>query len=243
MEHSDIGTRMKGYEDINRYYLTKRMPMIIRVDGKSFHTYTKNCKKPFDEKFRYAMFETGKALLNEIQGSKLAYFQSDEISILATDYEELNTQAWFDKNLQKIVSVSASIATAAFNNPIHNDLNKDEMALFDSRVFVLPKEEVCNYFLWRQQDATRNSIQGLGQFHFSHKELHKLSCNQIQDKLFKEKFINWNDIQTWMKRGICLYKKAISRKIDNNDVIRTTIVEDLEIPIFSQDRNYIEKWL
>lgn len=243
MEHSDLGTRMKKYEDINRFYLTRRMPMIIRVDGKAFHSYTKGFKKPYDETFVNTMVETGKALMTEIQGSKLAYIQSDEISILATDYEELNTQAWFDKNLQKIVSVSAAVATARFNFIRYNGCNKN-LPTFDSRAFVVPKEEVCNYFIWRQQDATRNSIQGLGQFHFSHKELHNLSCNQIQDKVFKEKAINWNDMQIWMKRGICLYKKqGCIIHLPTDEIPRTGIIEDREIPIFTQDRTYIEKWL
>jgi len=119
----------------------------------------------------------------------------------------------------------------------------DSDGLFDSRAFILPKEEVCNYFIWRMQDCTRNSIQSLGQANFSHKEMHGLNNDQVQEKLFQEKKINWNDLDVWKKRGVCLYKKQVSKNIDGHDCIRTEIVEDFEIPIFTQDRNYIEKWL
>jgi len=246
-ENDSLGSRMKAYEEVNLHYLTRRMPLIIRVDGKAFHTLTRKYQfeKPFDLNFMEAMIETGKGLLNEIQGSKLAYIQSDEISILATDYENLETQSWFDKNLQKMVSVSASVATMCFNNYIHNLIKCDSNALFDSRIFVLPKEEVCNYAIWRQKDCTRNSIQGLGQANFSHKEMSGLNNDQVQEKLFQERKINWNDFETWKKRGVCLYKKTVQKTVPNiaEPVMRTEIEVDWEIPIFTQDRNYVEKWL
>jgi tRNA(His) 5'-end guanylyltransferase len=249
IETDSLGNRMKQYEEVNLHYLTRRMPLIIRVDGKAFHGFTKRSgfQKPFDEDFAMAMVDTGKGLLEEIQGSKLAYIQSDEISILATDYENIDTQTWFEKNLQKIVSISASIATICFNKCfIFLNLKAPEISdcgLFDSRAFVLPKEEVCNYFIWRQNDCTRNSIQGLGQANFSHKEMSGLNNEQVQEKLFKEKGINWNNIDIWKKRGICLYKEQVAKTVDGYDVVRTEIIEDRGIPIFTQDRNYIERWI
>lgn len=246
MDTSDLGTRMKEYESVNQYNLLRRMPFIIRLDGKSFHTFTKKIKfqKPFDENMMKAMIMAATKLIEEIQGSKLAYVQSDEISIMAIDYENINTQAWFDKNLQKMVSVSASIASIYFNDYLKKmSLSIDEYGLFDSRSFVLPKEEVCNYFIWRQSDSVRNSIQGLGQAYFSHKQLHKLNCNQIQEKLFQENQINWDKIEIWKKRGICLYKRQVEKEQYGTKIFRTEIVEDWEIPIFTQDRNYIEKWI
>ena len=256
-----LGNRMKEYEYVTRTYLTRRMPAIIRVDMKAGHTFTRGLKKPWDEIFTSCMDITALRMCQNIQGAKCAYVQSDEISILLTDYDNLNTDAWFDKNVLKMASVSASLATRFFNENfyvctkengnIYDELvkmgretyedyqydltlrNKVFSALFDSRVFVLPKEEVCNYFIWRQQDAVRNSIQSVGQANFSHKELQNLSCDQIQDKLFLEKGINWNNFQIKYKRGVFIYKKNGENdwKIDEN------------MPILTQDRDYINRFV
>jgi tRNA(His) 5'-end guanylyltransferase len=169
MDKTSLGDRMKSFEDVWRFSLTPRMPLIIRVDGRAFHTLTKQMhfKKPYDILFMNAMVAAGRDLFEDIQGVKLVYIQSDEISVFANDYEKLETQAWFDKNLQKIVSVSASVATRGFNRYCRKGIIKPfgvEEGTFDSRAFVLPKEEVCNYLIWRQKDATRNSIQGFKQF-------------------------------------------------------------------------------
>jgi len=250
-DNDSLGNRMKAYEEVNLHRLIRRMPLIIRVDGKAFHTLTKKMRfeKPFDKNMMDAMADTARTLIAEIQGSKLAYVQSDEISILATDYEDLETQAWFDKNLQKIVSVSASVATSNFNMYMRTVDDQLPDGLFDSRAFVLPKEEVCNYLIWRQKDATRNSIQGVGQANFSHKEISGLNNDHLQEKMFQEKQINWNDFDTWKKRGVCLYKVPVTKTVKNfitgveEPVIRTEIKIDWEIPIFTQDRNYVGKWL
>lgn len=248
--------RMKDYENVNRFYLTRRTPMIIRIDGRAFHTFCKGLKKPYDRIFAESMQATTLNLCKNIEGCKLAYTQSDEISLLLTDYDELETQAWFDKNLQKIVSISASLATLYFNKSF-NDLseewferyyeawnnseeddkyfgtlcNRQFTATFDSRAFCLPKEEVANYYIWRQKDATRNSINSLAQANFSHKSLQGLNVNQVQDKLVNEKGINWNDQLTEFKRGICCIKTEEGWKIDK------------EIPVFTEDRNYIERFI
>ena len=277
MDKTTLGDRMKNnYENISRYYLTRRMPVIIRIDGKAFHTFTRGFKKPFDDVLVKTMQETMKYLCENIQGCVLGYTQSDEISLVLTDYAELTTDAWFGNNLQKMCSVSASMATMAFNKFFsHNveDLESDlaqehetdgmtelvknmlsyyriyrialkKGAMFDSRVFTIPREEVCNYLLWRQQDATRNSIQSVGQANFSQKQLHGKSCNDIQDMLMLQKGINWNGYPTTLKRGSCCIKTVIQDPdIDIKDgtypVTRWAI--DNEIPIFSQDRNYVEK--
>jgi len=238
-EKDSLGDRMKGYEDAYRVYLTGRLPLIIRIDGKAFHTYTRGFIRPFDPDFMELMLKTTLELCEEIQGVKLAYWQSDEISLLITDYDTLTTQAPYDKNLQKLTSISASIATAAFNyeanqanNRMFEYVTQDKFkpkACFDSRAFVLPHAEVCNYFLWRQQDATRNSINSVGQSQFSPKQLHGLSTDMVQDLLFKEKGINWNDLPVINKRGACVIK------VDGKWAV------DREIPIFSQDREYINR--
>lgn len=275
MDKTTLGDRMKNnYENISRYYLTRRMPIIIRMDMKAGHTFTKGMKKPFDDIFVKTMQDTMKYLCENIQGCVLGYTQSDEISLVLTDYAELTTDAWFSNNLQKMCSISASMATLTFNKAfndnivkyIDNNLDADrgvtkdlteytkilinarnKGAMFDSRVFTIPKEEVCNALIWRQQDATRNSIQSVGQVNFSQKELHGKSCNNIQDMLMTQKGINWNDYSTTLKRGSCCIKidDGITKYDEVGNICgytqRSKWVIDNEIPIFSQDRNYVEK--
>jgi len=258
-----LGNRMKDYEDVSRIYLTKRCPLIIRIDGKAFHTFTRGLKKPFDLLFMEAMQLTAKKLCETVTGCKLAYIQSDEISLLLIDYDTLDTQPWFDKNLQKLVSVSASIATLAFNKAFEQKADafisgfkdkqhvteeesgylsalsacKNKGAMFDARAFILPKEEVCNYFIWRQQDATRNSILSVAQSVFSVEEMHGKKCDVLQDMLFTRKGINWNDLSATEKRGSCIVKTVVNK----NGAERDKWVIDNDIPIFTKDKNYIDK--
>lgn len=234
-----FGDRMKGYENTYRIKLPKRLPIIIRIDGKSFHTYTRGMKKPFDEDLTNAMWETCKYLTANVMGCKLAYHQSDEISLLLTNYDKLTTESWFDNNLQKIVSIAASLATARFNEIMRYSYPEKQLALFDARVWVLPHDEVCNYFLWRQQDATKNSISMVAQANFPHKQLQKLNGKQMQDKLMLEKGINWNDLEVWKKRGVCITKQYYKK----SEALRSKWEVDLETPIFSQNRDYIEQYV
>ena len=230
-----LGDRMKNnYESVFKSKLTRRTPVIIRLDGKAFHTLTRGMKKPYDTGLMNTMQSTMKFLCENIQGCKIGYTQSDEITLLLTDYDTIETDAWFSYEVQKICSISSSMATLEFNKQfrINTDYeSKYDRAMFDSRVFNIPKEEVCNCFVWRQQDATRNAIQLLGQSEFSQKELHKKSCNDIQDMLMTKKNINFNDERTDFKRGSCCYKK------DGVWII------DKEIPIFTKDREFIERWV
>jgi len=253
MSKDNLGDRMKGYENIERKYLTKRMPTLIRLDGKAFHSFTKGFQRPFDMVLMKSMWETAKYLCKNVMGCKIAYTQSDEITLLLTDYDQLTTQAWFDKNIQKMVSVSASMTTMAFNRVFKElayqyfedneggsiyDL-RNGVAMFDSRVYNIPKEEVCNAFIWRQQDATRNAIQMVGQANFSYKQLQNKTCNQIQEMLFQEKEINFNDLPTFQKRGACIVKEHYNK----DGVVRSRWIVDENIPIFTQDRDYIEKYI
>jgi tRNA(His) 5'-end guanylyltransferase len=155
-----LGDRMKEfYENRTRYMLPRRTFTILRIDGKAFHSYTRGLKRPFDDKLMNDMDETAKFLCKEIQGTKLAYVQSDEISLVLTDFDDLKTDAWYDGNLSKMVSVSASLATAKFN-----ELRPGKLAFFDSRVFTIPYQaEVENYLIWRQNDASRNSVSAVAQ--------------------------------------------------------------------------------
>ncbi|AFQ96452.1 putative tRNA-His guanylyltransferase [Bacillus phage vB_BceM_Bc431v3] len=230
-----FGNRMKGYENAYRIKLPQRMPVIVRIDGKAFHTYTKGMKRPFDENLADAMWETCMYLAEEVMGCKLAYTQSDEISLLITNYDKLTTQSWFDNNLQKIVSVAASLATAKFNEIMGIYYPKRGLALFDARAWVLPQDEVNNYFLWRQQDATKNSISMVAQANFPHKSLQGLNGKQMQDKLMLEKNLNWNDLPVWQKRGVCIVKEVYTK----NGALRSRWAVDDNTPVFSQDTDYI----
>ncbi|AHN66639.1 tRNA-His guanylyltransferase [Bacillus phage Bcp1] len=230
-----FGNRMKGYENAYRTKLPQRMPVIVRIDGKAFHTYTKGMNRPFDSTLAYTMWETCQYLAKNVMGCKLAYTQSDEISLLITNYEKLTTQSWFDNNLQKIVSVAASLATAKFNEVMRESYPKKELALFDARAWVLPQDEVNNYFLWRQQDATKNSISMVAQANFPHKALQGLNGKQLQDKLMLEKDINWNDLPVWQKRGVCIVKEFYTK----NGALRSRWAVDENTPVFSQDTGYI----
>lgn len=257
-----LGKRMKTYENVTRTYLTRRMPVIIRIDGKAFHSFTRGFKKPFDDILVKSMQDTMKYLCENIQGCVLGYTQSDEITLVLVDYQSRDTSAWFDNNIQKMASISASMATLAFNNAFKKNcmkyfqtveyldtdkycnvlLNRIYTAMFDSRVFNIPKEEVVNCLIWRQIDSTRNSIQAVGQAYFSHKELHKKNCNDIQDMLMLEKGINWNDYPTHLKRGSCCVKTPVKiNEGTDKEAVRNKWIIDNEIPIFSQDKNYINK--
>lgn len=198
-----LGDRMKSYyEGRTKTLLPRRTYTIIRIDGKAFHTYTRGLERPFDDNLINDMDETAMYLCENIQGAKFAFVQSDEISILLTDFDKLQTSAWFDGNVQKITSISASLATAKFNQ-----LRPGKIALFDSRVFTIPSNiEVENYFIWRQQDTVRNSISSVAQSLFSSKELHKVNVSQMQELCF-QKGVNWNDFDDKKKRGRLIVKE------------------------------------
>lgn len=270
MDNSDLAKRMKEYESVSKTKLIRRMPVIIRIDGRAFHTFTKGFKRPFDEVLIKSMQDTMKYLCKNIQNCVLGYHQSDEITLLLVDYKELNTSPWFDNEVQKICSITASMTTMAFNKFFQRNVEENileykcsltpqcvEMqqkaekyhrilreavskgAMFDTRCFNIPKDDVTNNFYWRQLDATRNSIQMVGQAHFSHRELQNKNCNEIQDMLFTQKGINWNDFATPLKRGSCCIKETYKQ---DDDTLRTRWIIDKEIPIFKGvGRDYIDK--
>jgi tRNA(His) guanylyltransferase len=240
VDSDSLGTRMKQYENTVSLELHRRLPVIIRIDGKAFHTFSKiitsidpACvNSPFSHVMHNLMVHTTKALVENVQNCVLGYTQSDEISLVLRDWDTYQTQQWFGGNLQKMVSVSASVATAHFNQHLVSlsvdfpSLDINSLGLFDSRAYTIPMDEVSNYLIWRQQDASRNSVQMLGHYHFSQQEMHGKSNAQIQDMLMIQKGINWNDVDVWMKRGTCVYKSD------------STIVDE-NIPIFTQDKEYI----
>lgn len=275
--HDDLGTRMKiFYEQIPKTKLMRRTPVAIRIDGKAFHTFTRGFQKPFDEVLVKSMQETMKYLCENIQGCVLGYTQSDEITLILVDYKKLDSAAWFDYEVQKMCSIAASMATVAFNKFFEQNVSEayknryaedgkctmpydlyktyltsiEKGAMFDARCFNIPREEVTNLIYWRQLDATRNSVQMVGQANFSHNELHGKTCNMIQDMLHEQKGINWNDYPTHLKRGTCCIKETyeaepvLNKKNPNalDRVMRTRWIIDKEIPQFKgEGRKYIEK--
>lgn len=263
--NDELGKRMKEfYEQVPKTRLVRRTPVAIRIDGKAFHTFTRGFEKPFDEVLGRAMRETMKYLCENIQGCVLGYTQSDEITLILIDYKKLTSSAWFDYEVQKMCSIAASMATMAFNREFRKAMDKDPTipsvrynwytakidngAMFDARCFNIPKEEVANLIYWRQLDATRNSIQMVGQANFSHKELQNKSCNQIQDMLFQERDINWNDFPTHLKRGSCCVKvestttcaKTVDGQVITWAAERPHWEIDLDIPLFKgEGREYV----
>lgn len=275
----ELGNRMKEYyENIPKTKLMRRCPVILRIDGKAFHTFARGFQKPFDEVLIKTMQETMKYLCENIQGCVLGYTQSDEITLVLVDYKKFTSQAWFDYEVQKMCSIAASMATMKFNqvfkelsykeaeilecacrkNPYLENRDyltrisnahtnsADKGAMFDCRCFNIPKEEVTNCIYWRQLDATRNSIQMVGQANFSHKELQNKSCNDIQDMLMTQKGINWNDFPTYKKRGSCCVRNHMisepygNRMLDKNAGENEWVI-DKNIPIFKgEDRKYID---
>jgi tRNA(His) 5'-end guanylyltransferase len=198
---------MKGYEAVFDGVLVRRSPVIVRVDGKAFHSLTRGMVRPFCARFSACMDAAAIALCEEAQGAKLAYVQSDEISVVLTDYDTLQTEGWFGYRVQKIASVAASLASVAFGEAYRVQFGAHGRALFDARVFVVPRDEVTNYLVWRQRDAVRNSILSTGQAHFSAKQMHKKNTDQVQEMLFQEKGINWNDTPTHFKRGRAIVRE------------------------------------
>jgi tRNA(His) guanylyltransferase len=261
----ELGTRLKTYyEDRTRIKLPRRTYTIIRIDGKAFHTYTKGMQRPFDDGLIEDMDETTAYLCKNIQGVKFGYVQSDEISLLLTDFDDLTTDMWFDGNLQKMSSIAASMATAKFNqlrmirgcnnsngdlinNMLSdNDIENFKLAMFDARVFQIPSSiEVENYFIWRQQDATRNSISSVAQSMYSPKELHGVKTEQMQEMIF-QKGTNWNDYSPRKKRGGFVSKVVMVNgkpKQENQEIFIEDVVRSkwftLDCPVFTQDREFL----
>lgn len=217
---TEFESRMLRYEAATKHLLPRRIPIIVRVDGRAFHGITGRLYgRTWSAAFTEIMASVALAVVKDMQGCTLAYGQSDEISFLLTDYRTINTHGWFAYELNKVLTISAGLASG------HASILLGQPVTFDSRAFPLPMDEVCNYFVYRQRDATRNAINMAGQEHFSPSQLNGKNTDQVQEMLFQQKAINFNDYPIVRKRGFCIVDGAI----------------DLEPPIFSQDRQYIER--
>lgn len=244
MSHDSLGDRMKSFEDATRFALVRKVPVIGRLDGKAFHTFTRGLSRPYDERLHQCMWAAAEELCRTVQGCQLAYVQSDEISLLLTDDAAPNTEAWFGYDLRKMCSVAASTATRTFIRAMAEHLPerfaKFQFPDFDARFWNLAPDEVVNYFIWRQQDASRNSVNSLGQFYFSHKELQRKSVSDVQDMLMLQRDVNWNDCPTVQKRGACVVKHSIPLQGVEDTVVRSVWSVDEDIPVFTRDRSYVQ---
>lgn len=253
--NDELGKRMKRYEAIPQISLMRRTPVAIRIDGKAFHTFTKHLNKPWDDIFQKSMQETMKYLCQNIQNCVFGYQQSDEITLILTDYETLTTDAWFGYEVQKLCSISASMATLKFNQAFADNASKwcDDFweawnrskeeadyfntlnecvrkgAMFDARCFNIPKEEVTNLVYWRQVDAVRNSIQSMGQAYFSNKQLMNKNTKEVRQML-EDNGTLWEDRPVAERRGVACLKGEDGWYIDYN------------MPTLKgEDRDYVEK--
>ena len=256
-----LGDRMKRYEAVSDSKLLVKTPVIIRIDGKAFHTLTKNLDSPFDELFTKAMNKTMMKLCKEVPNTRFGYVQSDEISLCLLE-PSVYSDAWFDNRLSKLCSIAAATATLAFHQAMRTEMDAlkevlDETAIetdfepkyqalldqavFDARAFNLPPHEVINYFIWRQQDCRRNAILRVGQEFFTQKGINRLQTTGILQKLKTD--LDWDfeeKVMTCYKLGRCCYRTEIIRPSqDESGVLRYDYQLDEEPPIFSEDRAYI----
>jgi tRNA(His) 5'-end guanylyltransferase len=217
----------ENYEKRSQTSLLRRIPVIIRSDGKNFHKFCKRFKKPYDNFLNNSLNEVMLFLCENIQGCKFAQRHSDEISLLVTDFDTLQTDAFFDYEVQKICSVVASMATAEFCRtlaiyPYESEIGEARKVIikpneswpnFDTRCFNIPENEIANYFWWRMLDSKRNSISMTAQANFSHKELQGKSSSEMQEMLWQEKGINWANLPQGQKIGFVCFKRQVEKEI------------------------------
>lgn len=216
MKSDSFGERCKRYEAASKQVLVPRTPVLARVDGRAFHTFTRWCARPYDTDFHACMWAAAAALCKDVAGCKLAYVQSDEINLLVTDYEDVSTQAHFDYEVPKLCSTAAATASVAFLADFYKRFSDKAIRMlqsgrglptFDARFYNVPREDVANVFLWRQRDAERNSLTMHAQAHYSHKELHGQGKAAKHD-LLHAKGINWSHLPTPRKRGVCVVRET-----------------------------------
>lgn len=253
----NFGDRMKMYEqaEAGRMCLPL-LPVIARLDGKCFHNFTKHLERPYDKRFSDLMIATTEQLVDETN-ARLGYTQSDEINLVFYS-DNIKSEIFFNGKIQKMVSVIASMTTAYFNQKVPDYLpdNSKHIALFDCRIWTVPNlVEAANAILWREQDATKNSVSMAAQSVYSTKQLHGKSGSEQQEMLFV-KGINWNDYPAFFKRGIFIQRKRVSMKFTTEEIdklspkheartnpdleIERSIVEIIDMPPFNQVVNRVE---
>ena len=251
----DIETRMRRFEKASNHYLSPETPAIIRIDGRAFHTFTKNFDRPYDYVLIEAMQHTMLRLCQNTPGCRFGYTQSDEISLILTNRNAQD--AWFDWRIEKLCSVTASMASTYFTHEFEKAVKEDYSwrvdeerryrylsalgigAVFDARVFNIPREALADYIAWRQTDASRNSLN-------TKSELHGAKAQRIHDMLHAAD-VNWNDQPTYVKRGTsCLLVETEKHGYDpiaDTEVIvkRMRWRIDRDMPIIARDTVYLEE--
>lgn len=202
---------MKEYEAATRLVLPRRTYTVVRVDGRAFHTFLRHASKPWDEDVVQIMQKTAQRLCKALDGAVLGYTQSDEISVILQDFENNGTQAWFGGVVQKMASIAAASATAFFTQEYQHYFDLDEdgtLPVFDARVFTIPDVvEVANYLVWRQRDAVRNSILGLGVHEFKHKSIQGVGTYGMLEMLKNGRGIDWEvDVPQGLRQGWLVQK-------------------------------------
>ena len=244
----NLGDRMKLREHKTRIKVNADEPVIVRLDGKAFHTWTKKiqCKKPFDISITKAMQFAAINTCREVGQVIVAYSQSDEITFLLNGWQKIESDVWFNGNVQKIASVFSSIFTVHFNMYmlkifVADDLKLENVipAFFDARVFNIEREEIEDVFVWRQRDARRNSIQGVAQSLYSHKELQRKNTDDMK-KMILQKNVNWDELSNLQKWGFVVKKEVEEVEFMGDFVYRNKWIFDIEIPYFTEDRDYLK---
>lgn len=239
----EFGNRMKKFEKKSVGMVDSNMPVFVRLDGKAFHTWTRGFDKPFDERLNQIFQYATRMTCEEVGQVIMAYSQSDEVTFLLDGWKRPESQIYFGGKIQKIVSVMSSVFTAYFNNNgIMESLRdiKNSLAFFDARVWNVPEHEIENVFIWRQMDVRRNSVSGLGQSLYSHKELHKKSSKEIQHMCYNEKGMDWNDLSNIQKWGFVVRKRYYNASMGDGEVIRSEWIVDEHIPYFVDNRQYLK---
>lgn len=237
-----LGDRIKNYESIYSHKCIPFLPVIARLDGKAFHTWTHDLERPFDKRLVDLFVETTKWLVEETQ-PRVGYTQSDEITLIWYS-DDIESQIFFDGKINKMISVLASMTAAKFNKLVEETKNYSSpridpkciayfkpnseggckhrpLAFFDCRVFQVPNlDEAANVLVWRELDATRNSIQMAAQSQFSHKQLQNKNTSELQEMLFSEKGINWNDYPDFFKRGTYVFRRKETRRLTDGEYWR-----------------------
>lgn len=256
-KESALGQRMKGYE---RHYAggacLPMVPMLCRIDGKAFHTFTRGLNRPYDERLSRLMVATTKFLVEETH-AKCGYTQSDEISLVWMQ-DDAKSEMFMGGRVSKVVSITASMATWFFNRLLPERIfeKSESMAFFDSRVWSVPSpDEAANYFIWREQDATRNSILMAADSYYSPREMYKKNTSELQEMLFR-KGVNWNDYPRFFKRGTYVRRRTVERPFTAEElealppkheyrtkpdlIVKRSVVMEEDFPVFTRIANRAE---
>jgi tRNA(His) 5'-end guanylyltransferase len=257
MSEDSLGDRMKFYEqaEAGRKFMPL-LPVCARIDGKTFHSWTRGLERPYDKSLSDCMIETTEHLVDKTNAC-MGYTQSDEISLVmySPSYE---TQLFFDGKVQKMISVLASMATAKFNELAAKRINgcpeSRGTALFDCRAWQVPnKIEAANTLLWRELDAAKNSISMAARTMFGHSELQGKVGSEMQEMMFS-KGTNWNDYPAFFKRGTFVQRRRSLRTLTDDErnripekhrpaagqIIERTAIVRLDMSPFSKINNRVE---